>query len=94
MSAKAQHSRKAHQHYLVQFTIEADGRTPDDAIQDALDQILHDGLQSAQARIEEIPPHGSPLTVNHAEPLGDIQLTSSGPVARSSRDAFHGLFLG
>ena len=94
MSAKAQHSRKAHQHYLVQFTIEADGTNPDDAIQVALDQILRDGLQSAQARIEEIPPHGSPLPVDHNEPAGENQLTSRGPVERSSRDAFHGLFLG
>ena len=40
MSAKAPHSRKGHQHYLVQFTI------------------------------EEIPPHGSPLTVGVSASTG------------------------
>lgn len=72
---------------LVQFTIEAAGRDAADAIQDALDQIVGDGLHSADVRAEAIPTQ---KTASTALPVAAP--THAG--THGSHDEFHGLFLG
>lgn len=87
MNTKAQSSPRARRHFLVQFTLEADGRNPHDAIQDALDRIVRDGLRSAEARAEAIPAHPTDAAaVDRAVP--------ERAAAHGSHDEFHGLFLG
>jgi hypothetical protein len=87
MNAKAASSSRVRQHYLVQFTIEAAGRDAADAIQHALDQMVRDGLHSADVRAEAIP----------TQKTASAALTVAAPThagTHGSHDEFHGLFLG
>jgi hypothetical protein len=81
-------------HYQVRLSIRATGRTPADALQFALLQVLRDGLENANPTVEEVrdqsPPPANALS--DLAPVGDP--LGSGESDRAVRDGFHGLFLG